>query len=55
MTTAIWVGVVAIGGVGAVLRFVVDRAVSGRIARAFPVGTLASTSAAPWCWASCPV
>ncbi len=41
MTATIWVGVVAIGGVGAVLRFVVDRAVSGRIVRAFPVGTLA--------------
>ena len=40
MTAVIWVGVVAIGGVSAVVRFVVDRAVSGRIVRAFPVGTL---------------
>ena len=41
MTVAIWAGVVVIGGVGAVLRFLVDRAVSGRIARSFPFGTLA--------------
>jgi fluoride exporter len=40
MTVATWVGVVFIGGVGAVLRLVVDRAVAGRIARSFPYGTL---------------
>ena len=37
----IWVGVVLAGGVGAVLRFLVDRAVARRAARAFPFGTLA--------------
>jgi CrcB protein len=40
MTVAVWAGVVLIGGFGAVLRFLVDRAVSSRVARAFPVGTL---------------
>lgn len=40
MTVAVWVGVVLLGGVGAVLRFVVDRTVSARLARAFPFGTL---------------
>ena len=37
----IWVGVVLAGGIGAVLRFLVDRAVARRAARAFPFGTLA--------------
>jgi fluoride exporter len=41
MTVAIWAGVFLIGGVGSVLRFVVDRAVSARVAGAFPYGTLA--------------
>jgi fluoride exporter len=41
MTVAVWAGVLAIGGVGSVLRFLIDRAVAGRIARAFPFGTLA--------------
>jgi CrcB protein len=40
MTVVVWAAVVLIGGVGAVLRFVVDRTVSGRIARSFPFGTL---------------
>ena len=40
MTVAVWTGVVLIGGIGAVLRFLVDRAVSRRVARAFPFGTL---------------
>jgi CrcB protein len=40
MTAAVWTGVVLLGGVGAVLRFLVDRAVSSRIARSFPFGTL---------------
>jgi CrcB protein len=35
----VWVGVVVIGGVGAVLRFVIDGAVSRRNAGAFPLGT----------------
>jgi CrcB protein len=41
MTVALWAGVLLLGGVGAVLRFVVDRAVSGRLGRPFPFGTLA--------------
>ncbi len=41
MTAAIWTSVVLIDGVGSVLRFVVDRAVAGRVARSFPFGTLA--------------
>jgi fluoride exporter len=41
MTVAVWAGVLLIGGVGAVLRFLVDRAVSKRVARPFPFGTLA--------------
>jgi CrcB protein len=36
----IWLGVVLAGGVGAVLRFLVDRAVARRAARSFPLGTL---------------
>jgi len=40
VTAAIWAGVLALGGVGAVLRFLVDRAVASRIARSFPFGTL---------------
>jgi CrcB protein len=41
MTVAVWSGVVLLGGVGAVLRFVVDRTVAARLARRFPFGTLA--------------
>ena len=40
MIVAVWTGVALIGGVGAVLRFLVDRAVSKRVARPFPFGTL---------------
>ena len=40
-TVAIWAGVVLIGGTGAVLRFLVDRAVSARTSGSFPFGTLA--------------
>lgn len=36
-----WTGVVVIGGIGSVLRFLVDRAVTRRLARPLPVGTLA--------------
>lgn len=41
MTALVWSGVAVVGGIGAVLRFVVDRAVARRAARAFPFGTLA--------------
>jgi fluoride exporter len=37
---AVWLGVVLLGGVGSVFRFVLDRAVSARAGRAFPYGTL---------------
>jgi fluoride exporter len=37
----VWVGVALIGGVGSVLRFLVDRTVARRLARPFPFGTLA--------------
>ena len=40
MSPLVWVGVGLAGGVGAVLRFLVDRAVAGRSASAFPTGTL---------------
>lgn len=41
MTILVWAGVLVLGGVGAVARFVVDRAVSRRVGRPFPFGTLA--------------
>ena len=41
MTVAVWAGVMVIGGIGAVLRFLVDRTVSGRVDGWFPYGTLA--------------
>jgi CrcB protein len=40
-TALVWVGVVLLGGIGSVLRFLVDRAVARRVARPFPFGTLA--------------
>lgn len=40
MNPALWAGVLVFGGLGSVARFVVDRAVGRRMARAFPYGTL---------------
>ena len=40
MNPVVWAGVVVLGGVGAVLRFLVDGAVSARLGRSFPYGTL---------------
>ena len=40
MTVALWLGVMLIGGLGSVSRFMVDRAVARRAARSFPFGTL---------------
>jgi fluoride exporter len=37
----VWVGVILAGGVGAVLRFLVDGAVARRAGKSFPFGTLA--------------
>jgi CrcB protein len=36
----VWLGVVVVGGIGSVLRFIVDGAVARRMARSFPFGTL---------------
>lgn len=41
MTALVWTGVALVGGIGSVLRFLVDRTVARRVARAFPFGTLA--------------
>jgi fluoride exporter len=41
MTVAVWAGVVVMGGIGAMLRFLVDRTVSSRTSGSFPYGTLA--------------
>jgi CrcB protein len=41
VTFAVWVGVAVLGGVGAVLRFVLDASVQNRVATDLPVGTLA--------------
>jgi CrcB protein len=40
-TLLVWAGVALIGGLGSVSRFLVDRTVTRRVARPFPVGTLA--------------
>lgn len=40
MTVWVWVAVVAVGGGGAVSRFMLDAIISGRAGRAFPFGTL---------------
>jgi fluoride exporter len=40
-TALVWGAVALIGGVGSVLRFLIDRAVARRVARPFPFGTLA--------------
>jgi CrcB protein len=40
MSPAVWAGVLVIGGLGSVARYVVDRAVARRAARSFPFGTL---------------
>lgn len=40
MNPALWAGVLVFGGLGSVARFMVDRAIGRRMARAFPYGTL---------------
>jgi CrcB protein len=40
VNAAVWAGVVVIGGLGSMARFMVDRAVARRAARSFPFGTL---------------
>ncbi|MGI9164560.1 MAG: fluoride efflux transporter CrcB [Mycobacterium sp.] len=39
MTAAIWAGVMLMGGLGSVARFVLDRAVARRVGGPFPFGT----------------
>jgi fluoride exporter len=39
-TALVWTGIVLSGGIGSVLRFMVDRSVARRLARPFPFGTL---------------
>jgi CrcB protein len=41
MSLLVWTGVVVIGGLGSTLRFLVDRLVTSRTDKAFPLGTLA--------------
>jgi len=41
MSPGTWLGIAALGGVGAVARFLLDRAVSARAGTTFPWGTLA--------------
>lgn len=40
MIVAVWLGVMLMGGLGAVARFSLDRAVNKRVGRPFPFGTL---------------
>ncbi len=40
MTVLAWVAVAFIGGLGSVLRFIVDRVVASRVRTSFPLGTL---------------
>ena len=40
-TVLVWAGVMVIGGIGSVTRFLVDRSVTRKVGRPFPVGTLA--------------
>ncbi|OBK59443.1 camphor resistance protein CrcB [Mycobacterium gordonae] len=39
-TVLVWLGVMLIGGIGSVTRFLVDRTVARRVGRPFPYGTL---------------
>jgi CrcB protein len=41
VSAPVWIGVAVLGGLGALARFTVDGAVSARLAREFPYGTLA--------------
>jgi fluoride exporter len=39
-TVLVWAGVMVIGGIGSVTRFMVDRSVTRKVGRPFPFGTL---------------
>lgn len=47
-TVVVWIGVALIGGVGAVCRFLLDKTVSARVSRPFPVGTLVVNISGAW-------
>ncbi|MHA3022923.1 fluoride efflux transporter CrcB [Mycobacterium sp. BMJ-28] len=47
-TLAVWIGVALIGGAGAVCRFRLDKAVSTRVSRPFPAGTLVVNVSGAW-------
>lgn len=40
MTLGLWCAVAAVGGCGALARFLLDASIGGRLGRAFPFGTL---------------
>jgi fluoride exporter len=44
MNPLLWCAVAGLGGFGAIARFLLDSAVSGRLGRNYPVGTLAVNS-----------
>jgi CrcB protein len=48
VTALVWAGVLVLGGVGAVCRFLVDRTMSRRVATGFPVGTLVVNLSGAW-------
>lgn len=41
MSLGLWLAVAAVGGCGAVVRFLIDGAIGGRVERPFPFGTFA--------------
>lgn len=47
-TLVVWIGVALIGGAGAVCRFRLDKAVSTRVSRPFPAGTLVVNVSGAW-------
>ena len=49
MTAGLWIGVAALGGAGALLRFRLDSLVQERYEGALPVGTLAVNLAGSFC------
>jgi fluoride exporter len=47
-TALVWAGVMVLGGIGAVCRLLVDRAVARRASPGFPTGTLAVNISGAW-------
>jgi len=47
-TALVWIGVVLLGGIGSVLRFMVDRAVTARRPNSFPLGTFVVNISGAW-------